>query len=51
MFYCLLGFLFIAHIIANWRKVFARVGWKHEDIEGEFDWKPGELAAVKRDVS
>jgi hypothetical protein len=37
MLCCLVGLFFISHFIANWRKIFARIGWKHEDIEGEYD--------------
>jgi hypothetical protein len=43
MLCCLVGALFIAHVIANWRRFFARIGWKHEDIDGEYDWEPGKL--------
>ncbi|MDR3174576.1 MAG: hypothetical protein LBU19_10030 [Treponema sp.] len=50
MFCCLIGAFLIAHIVANWRKVFARIGWKHEDIDGEYDWKPGEIMSIKSDL-
>lgn len=40
MFCCLLGALAISHFIAHWRKYFSKLGYKHDEIEGEYDWKP-----------
>jgi hypothetical protein len=38
MICCLVGALVAAHFVANWRKFFSRLGFKHEDIDGEYDW-------------